>query len=105
MSPWRPPFRGSFIEPFRRADAASAALPAVDVTETDRSYDITAELPGMDDKNVDVKFANGLPTIKGEKQDYYLRETNFASFERTFQVPDAWIRTKSRQPSRRACSR
>ena len=93
---WRSPLRGSFIEPFRRAEVAFAALPAVDVTETDKSYEITAELPGMDDKNIDVKFANGLLTIKGEKQDekeetkkdYYVRERSFGSFERTFQVPD-----------------
>ncbi len=72
------------------------AAPAVDFTDTEKAYEITAELPGIDEKNVDVKVANGVLTIKGEKQedkeekkkDYYLRERNFGSFERSFQVPD-----------------
>jgi HSP20 family protein len=95
---WRSPFRRSLfdIEPFRRAEAAFGALPAVDVTESDKAYEITAELPGMDEKNIDVKFANGVLTIKGEKQDekeekqkdYYVRERSYGSFERSFQVPD-----------------
>ncbi len=94
---WRP-FRSSLFDtaPFRRAEAALGAMPAVDVSETDKAYEITAELPGMDEKNVEVKVANGVLSIKGEKQeekeekkkDYYKRERKFGSFERSFQVPD-----------------
>jgi HSP20 family protein len=51
----------------------------------------------MGEKNVEVKFANGVLTIKGEKQEereekkkgYHMRERSLGSFERTFQVPDA----------------
>ena len=95
---WRSPFRSSFfdIEPFRRAKAAFTGMPAVDVTETEKGYKVVAELPGMDEKNIEVKIANGMLTIKGEKQeekeeekqDYYVRERSFGSFERTFPVPD-----------------
>ncbi len=95
---WRSPFRGSLFDvtPFRRASAELTALPAVDVSETDKVYEITAELPGIDEKNVEVKVANGILTIKGEKQDekeekqkdYYMRERSFGSFERSFQIPD-----------------
>ena len=50
----------------------------------------------MDEKNIEVKLADGVLTIQGEKQeekedkqkDYYLRERNFGSFLRSFQVPD-----------------
>ena len=50
----------------------------------------------MDEKNVEVKFADGVLTIKGEKReekeekkkDYYLSERNYGSFQRAFQVPD-----------------
>jgi HSP20 family protein len=50
----------------------------------------------MDEKNIEVKIANGMLTIKGEKQedkeeekqDYYVRERSFGSFERTLPVPD-----------------
>jgi HSP20 family protein len=94
---WRSPFRSPFFDlaPFRRAEATFSA-PAVDVSETDNAYEITAEMPGMDEKNVEVKVANGVLTIKGEKQedkeeknkDYYMRERSFGSFERNFQVPE-----------------
>jgi HSP20 family protein len=80
----------------RRAKVALGAIPVVDVTETDKAYQITSELPvGMGEKNVEVKFAEGVLTIKGEKQEereekkkgYSMRESSFGSFERTFQVP------------------
>jgi len=95
---WRSPFGRSFfdIEPFRRAETAFGAVPAVDVTQTDKGYEITAELPGMEEKDVEVKLSNGILTIKGEKRDdkeekqkgYYMRERSFGSFERSFQVPE-----------------
>ena len=94
---WRSPLRSPLFDaaPFRRAEAAFRA-PAADVSETDKAYQITAELPGMDEKNIEVKLANGVLTIKGEKQeekeekqkDYHMRERSFGSFQRTFQVPD-----------------
>ena len=95
----RPPSRRSFLNigASRRAKAAFGAIPAVDLTETDKAYQITSELPGgMDEKNVEVTFANGVLTIKGEKQEereekrkgYHMRERSLGSFERTFQVPE-----------------
>ena len=44
-------------------------MPAVDITETEKGYKVVAELPGMDEKNIEVKIANGMLTIKGEKQE------------------------------------
>jgi HSP20 family protein len=95
---WRSPFRSSFfdMDPFRRAKAAFSGMPAVDVAETEKGYKVVAELPGMDEKNIEVKITNGMLTIKGEKQedkeeekqDYYVRERSFGSFERTLPVPD-----------------
>lgn len=69
--------------------------PAVDVTEDEKAYEISAELPGMDEKNIEVKVADGSLTIKGEKQeekeekkkDYYLHERHFGSFQRSFALP------------------
>jgi HSP20 family protein len=69
--------------------------PAVDITESDKAYEVTAELPGMDEKNVEVKVAGGNLIIMGEKQegkeekkkDYYLSERHFGSFERRFRLP------------------
>jgi HSP20 family protein len=91
-------WRGSLFDmtPFRRTEAAFRTMPAVDVAETDKAYEITAELPGLEEKNIEVKLANGVLSIKGEKQedkeekqrDYYRRERSFGSFERSFQVPE-----------------
>ena len=73
-----------------------SASPAVDVVEKPTAYEITAELPGIDEKNIELKLANSNLTIRGEKQeekeekkkDYYLRERHFGSFERSFGVPE-----------------
>src|SRR5579864_527065 len=63
---WRRPFRS--LAAFERSwPKKFAAAPAVDVAETDKSYEIMAELPGMDQKNIEVNVANGGITIKGEK--------------------------------------
>jgi HSP20 family protein len=98
LGTWRSPFRRSFfdMDPLRRAKAAFTGMPAVDVTETENGYEVVAELPGVDEKNIEVKVANGILTISGQKReekeekkkDYYVRERRFGSFERTFQVPD-----------------
>ena len=92
-SPFRP---ARLLEPLWRREASWGAIPAVDIVEKDKSYEITAELPGMDEKSVEVKLANGALTVRGEKQaekeekkkDYYLRERSFGAFERTFTVPE-----------------
>lgn len=95
---WRKPFSTSLfaLAPLRRAEAALSATSAVDVSETDRAYEITAELPGLEQDNIEVKVANGVLTIRSEKQEekeeknknYYRRERSFGSFARSFQVPD-----------------
>lgn len=91
----RPGARSVFdVEPFWRGELSFGEAPAVDIAEKEKEYEITAELPGLDDSDVEV--ADGLLTIKGEKQeekeekkkDYYLSERRFGSFQRSFQVPD-----------------
>lgn len=99
---WAAPFRRSLMEfePFRRA--ATFAMPAVDIAESEKAYEITADLPGLDEKHVEVKVANGNLTIKGEKEeekeekkkDYYLQERRFGSFERSFRIPEGVDQSK-----------
>ena len=106
MGFWRSPFRRSLFaaEPFWRRELSWTAAPAVDVTESDKAYEVTAELPGMDEKNIEVKVVNGNLTIKGEKQeekeekkkDYYLHERHFGSFERSFEVTGRGRRRQDR---------
>ena len=83
-------------EPFGRSEFGLGQLPAVDIVEHDKDYQVTAELPGMGEKDIDVKFADGVLTIKGEKKeeseeqqkDYYRSERRFGAFQRSFRVPD-----------------
>jgi HSP20 family protein len=94
---WRSPFRSTFaLEPFWRRELAWPAAPAVDITESDKAYEITADLPGISEKDIEVKLAPGGLIIKGEKReeseekkkDYYLHERHFGSFQRSFRVPE-----------------
>jgi HSP20 family protein len=92
------PFRRSSfnLEPFWQTDADWGAMPAVDVVEKEKAYEITAELPGMDEKDVELKVAGDTLTITGEKheekeekrKDYYLSERRYGSFHRAFLIPD-----------------
>lgn len=94
---WRSPLRRGFDLdlPWPHEPKWDLA-PAVDVVEKDNEYEITAELPGIDEKDVEVKLANGALTIKGEKKeekeqrekDYYLSERRYGSFVRSFRVPE-----------------
>jgi HSP20 family protein len=96
---FRWPFRRSLFaaEPLFRRELTWPKMPAVDVVESEKAYEITADLPGMDEKNIEVKVADGVLTIKGEKQeekeekkkDYYLQERSFGSFQRSFELPDS----------------
>lgn len=87
------PWRGG--QPFGDKTVGAPA-PAVDLADRGDAYEITAELPGMTEKEVEVKLANGVLTIKGEKReeseetkkDYYISERRYGAFQRNFRVPD-----------------
>lgn len=95
---WRPAFgRPLFdIEPFMRRELAWGGAPAVDIVEKDDAWEVTAEVPGMEEKDIEVTIAGGALTIKGQKQEdkeekkkgYHLRERRFGSFERRFPLPE-----------------
>lgn len=83
------------LEPLSHHEMVRFTTPAVDIVEKDTAYEVTAELPGLDESNIEVKVSNGALTIRGEKKeekeekkkDYYLSERRFGSFERRFQLP------------------
>ncbi len=95
--PFRPPFRRPAfdIEPFW-APKSWVTVPTVDFVEHEDAFEMTADLPGLDEKNIELKVANGVLTIKGEKTedkeekegDFHLRERRFGSFERLFHLPE-----------------
>jgi len=94
----RAPFgrAGIDAEPFWRGEIAWGKSPAVDFVDNEKSYVVTAELPGMSEADVDVQYVDGRLTIRGEKKeekeekqkDYYLSERRYGSFQRAFQVPN-----------------
>ncbi len=93
---WRLPSRVLGFEVPRISAAEWQVTPAMDLVEKDDVYEITAELPGLDEKNVEIKLSNHTLTIKGEKseekedkrKDYYLSERRYGSFQRSFQLPE-----------------
>lgn len=78
-------------------DPTSAPAPSVDVGETDGEIKVEAELPGVDQNDVEVVIADNLLTIKGEKRsekdekkkDYRLVERSYGGFSRTIALPFA----------------
>jgi HSP20 family protein len=97
LNPFRLPLRRPAfdLEPFWQPDSW-VAMPAMDLVERHEAFEMTAELPGLDEKNIEVNVANGVLTVKGqkeedkaeEKEDFHLRERRFGSFSRSVRVPD-----------------
>lgn len=69
--------------------------PVVDVSETAQEYLISAELPGIEEKDIEVTLSDESITIKGEKKQekeesgkgYQLSERSYGLFERSFGLP------------------
>lgn len=99
-----PSFRRMFdVEPFWGNEASfGVTVPAVDVTEDDKAYKITAELPGLDQKDLEVSVTGDVLVIKGEKRqereekdkNRYLSERSYGAFQRNFSLPDGIDRDK-----------
>ena len=93
---------------------ATTTMPSMDISETDKMIEITAELPGLEKKDVELNVADNLLTIRGEKKnereeknkDYHLVERSYGSFSRSVELPaDAGARHHriARSPSSRTC--
>jgi HSP20 family protein len=88
-----------FFDDFGLADLFNdkeVLMPAVDISETEKEYVITGEIPGVDAKDLDVTLNDGILTIKGEKkqeneekdENYHCIERHYGSFERSFRIPE-----------------
>lgn len=93
-------FTEGFMPPaFRRLFPAPRAFsfeaPVIDVTEDGDAYKLTAELPGVDEHQVEVALNDGVLTIKGEKhqetnnnsENRHVAERFYGSFSRSFTLP------------------
>ena len=86
--------------PSARRDEAMALVdwaPAVDVMETDEEFQIRAELPGVEKKDVKLSVENGVLLISGHREQekeekgkrYHRIERAYGNFARSFTVPEA----------------
>ena len=100
-------FRGFDLSPASGAGSAwharGALSPKIDITEDEKEMRITAELPGIDEKDLQIEIVNDVLTIKGEKKvreeekkkDYYRLERSFGSFRRSIVLPGDVDRDKA----------
>ena len=90
-------FRGMEVEPLGLGERLGAGefIPRVDVSETEKLVKVTAELPGMDEHDIDVELSRDSLTIKGEKKeaseektkDYHHVERRYGAFQRVIPLP------------------
>lgn len=81
-----------------------AFVPEIDVTETDKEVRVTAELPGLEEKDIDVSLTEGVLSIKGEKReehdeekgDFFRSERRFGMFERSIALPNGIDASKAK---------
>ena len=86
----------AFMSPFDRNDYNNNVMPKLDIAEMKDKYEIKAELPGMDEKSINLSIDDGLLTISGEKKSetenkdkgYYLKECSYGSFSRAVRLPE-----------------
>ena len=77
--------------------ARGEMMPQLDVTEDDEAFQVTIDLPGLDEKDVDVTLSDHVLTIRGEKEEeketkekeYSRRERAYGAFRRSIEIPAA----------------
>jgi HSP20 family protein len=91
------------IEPsWRSASPFSFSAPAIDISEDEKMYKVSAELPGIDAKDIDVSVSGDTLVLRGEKRqekeekdkNYHFSERAYGSFQRSFQLPSTVDRDK-----------
>ena len=72
----------------------AALMPSVDVSEDTAAITVTAELPGLTEKDVELTLDDGVLTLKGEKREEktdataHVTERRYGRFQRSFRLPD-----------------
>ncbi|MFY9399689.1 MAG: Hsp20/alpha crystallin family protein [Desulfomonilia bacterium] len=89
-------FKGFGLRPFgEEMEAAGTFYPQVDMTEDENAVYVTAELPGLDEKDIEINLSKDSITLKGEKKEereekgkesYYM-ERSYGSFTRVLPIP------------------
>lgn len=90
-------FWPSMYEPFRHLGARLSEwlAPASEASSDAKTYRIAVELPGVDEKDIDITVDDGMVTVNGEKKEsreekgetWYFSERQYGSFSRSFRLP------------------
>ncbi|MBV9785249.1 MAG: Hsp20/alpha crystallin family protein [Acidisphaera sp.] len=87
--------RGGLAPGQEAQEGGGMLMPRIDVSETENALRITAELPGVTEKDLDVTLQDDLLTIRGEKkferkqerQDFHFTERSYGTFQRSLRLP------------------
>jgi HSP20 family protein len=77
----------------REGGGGAMIAPKIDICPVDNGWEVTAELPGVDEKDIDLRLDGDMLTISGEKRDERkddknrLVERDYGAFTRSFQLP------------------
>lgn len=89
-------FENLWLEPYGELEEwPGTFIPAVDVTENEKEVHISAELPGMDEKDINVTVTDSMLAIQGEKKQkqeqkeegFYCKESSYGTFRRVIELP------------------
>ena len=92
-------FGDNFLNP---ADRILNRLPSVDVKETEKTYVLEAELPGLEEKDIEIRLDGNTLTLQSKQLEerneekeanagdgnFLIRERRFSSFSRSFKLPE-----------------
>jgi len=90
----------NLFDPFRRIGGAvtpkGGFMPSMDIKETDKEFRVSAELPGMEEADIELSLSDGQLVIKGEKKEEtksdeegrHLMERHYGSIYRSLPLPD-----------------
>ena len=95
-------FLDGFFTPAADAPSTRNWIPAVDILEKEGDLVLRAELPGLEEKDIDLKLEGNILTLRGErklenrdkKDNYHRVEAYYGSFSRSFTLPDSADRDK-----------
>lgn len=87
------PFRSRSLRAF---EGLEDFTPRLDVVEMEKEIMISAELPGMEEKDIDISLHKNILTISGKKESeeiekgksFYRRERSYGSFRRSIELPE-----------------
>ncbi|MFT7144420.1 MAG: HSP20 family protein, partial [bacterium] len=90
------PLYSPFFNPLlTAANERNVLAPSMDLTETDKNYEICAELPGLNIDDVKITYDEGVLTLSGKKEarkedqnkDFHIIERSFGKFRRQVKLP------------------